>query len=321
MILVEVLGRRGDVLHRVRLDRLPATVGRAWNNDVILQDPYVDALHATISAGETGAVTIADAGSLNGLYADGTTQRVAQLPLAGMATVRIGRTMLRLVAADHPVAAAMPDLLPTGRVVRFLESKRSMAAVAVLGLVLTTLSVWLGDYRDKGGSALASGVIGVASFVLLWGGLWAFVGRLLIHRTSFWAHTTLAWLFLIIVGLWGVAASWLNFLFPAQKVVDVVGAIVVTVLFVALITKHAGLASQAPRRRRMVLGVALAAGFAGLAWLGDKATQTAGFGGDVVTIQATLKPVSASLIPASSVDQFVTSMAEVKKQIDKEGKE
>jgi hypothetical protein len=321
VILVEVIGRRGDVVQRVTIAQLPATVGRAWNNDVILQDPHVDALHARIVADASGALAIEDVGSLNGMYADGTAQRVSKLPLAGLATVRLGRTMLRIVNADHPVPAAVPDIMPTGRLARLFASPRGMLAIAVTGVALTALAVWLSDYQDKGAGALAGKVVGVVSFVGLWAGLWAFVGRLILHRTNFWAHTTLAWLLLITIGLWGSAESWLDFLFPAQQIVDVIGVMIALALLVAGIATHAGLASPAPRRRRLVFGLALAAGFVGLAWLGDKATQSSGFGDDVVTIPVTLKPLSTAMIPATSVDRFMTRMADVKREVDRLDKE
>jgi len=321
VIFVEVLGRRGEVVQRVKLVQLPATVGRAWSNDVILQDPHVDALHARIVADASGALAIEDAGSLNGMFEGGAAKRVSRLPLAGFATVRLGRTMLRIVTADHPVPAAVPDILPTGRLARLFVSRPGMFAVAALGVALTALSVWLADYQDKSAGALAGNVVGVVSFVVLWGGLWAFVGRLLIHRTNFWAHTTLAWLLLITAGLWGSAESWLDFLFPSQHVVDAIGVMIYLALVVSVLATHAGLASLAPRRRRLAFGLALAAGFAGLAWLGDKATQDSGFGGEVVTIPVTLKPLSAALIPATSVEQFVTRMADVKKEVDKKDDE
>lgn len=317
MIFVEVLGRLGDVVQRVKIAQLPATVGRAWSNDIILQDPHVDALHARIVADEAGALAIEDAGSVNGLFADGAPTRLSRLPLTGLTTVRVGRTALRIVMADHPVPAAVPDVLPTGRLARLFASPRAMLGITVLGVALTTLSLWLGDFEDKGAGPLAGNVVGVVSFVVVWGGVWAFVGRLIIHRTNFRAHATLAWLFLIAIGLWGVAESWLNFLYPGQKIVDGAGALVALALVVSLIATHAGLASLAPRRRRIAFALTLTAGFAGLAWLGDKATHSAGLGGDVVAIQGTLKPLSASLIPATSVEQFVEALSATKKDVDK----
>jgi hypothetical protein len=42
----------------------------------------------------------------------------------------------------------------------------------------------------------------------------------------------------------------------------------------------------------------------------------------VVSIQATLKPLNASMIPATTVERFVvTQMSEVKKAVDKKDEE
>ena len=50
---------------RWRLDALPATIGRALTNDVILDDPYVDAIHVRITSGGDGIPVAEDAGSMS----------------------------------------------------------------------------------------------------------------------------------------------------------------------------------------------------------------------------------------------------------------
>lgn len=54
LIHVEVLGRTGEVAHRVGLVRLPATIGRAYDNDVIIDDPYVSPITCASNASKTG---------------------------------------------------------------------------------------------------------------------------------------------------------------------------------------------------------------------------------------------------------------------------
>jgi hypothetical protein len=43
LTFVEILDKRGHVMQRLRVERLPATIGRAYTNDVILDDPFVSA--------------------------------------------------------------------------------------------------------------------------------------------------------------------------------------------------------------------------------------------------------------------------------------
>jgi hypothetical protein len=67
VIVVEVLDRRGRVRERVRLDRLPAFVGRAYMNDVVLEDRFVSPRHCAIREAESGEMVLEDLESLNGV--------------------------------------------------------------------------------------------------------------------------------------------------------------------------------------------------------------------------------------------------------------
>ena len=52
VIFAEVLDRRGQVRQRVRVERFPLTIGRAYSNDLILDDRYGCPQHARVSIRE-----------------------------------------------------------------------------------------------------------------------------------------------------------------------------------------------------------------------------------------------------------------------------
>jgi len=314
VVFVEVLGRHGDVVQRVRLTQLPATIGRAWTNDVILADPHVDPQHARLTVDEQGQLVVEDLGSVNGLFADGARDRVGSLALRDLATVRLGRTVLRVVPAEQPVPAALPVVEPDGRLALLLASPRDMTTVALLGVLLSGLSLWLGEFHGQTGRELAGDLVGLVAVILLYAGLWALAGRLIVQRARFWAHATLSWLFLLIVGVWGVVEAYLNFLFPGQRIVAATGWLLGMVLVVLLIAEQAALASAASRMRRMAFGAGLAGGMALLAWLGEKASHDSY---STVVFNAEIKPLPAALVPASSLDHFIDVTTQLKGQVDK----
>ena len=45
VIILEILGKSGRVREHVRLSRFPATIGRAYDNDVILDDQIPPGVH------------------------------------------------------------------------------------------------------------------------------------------------------------------------------------------------------------------------------------------------------------------------------------
>ena len=62
MIWVEILGRHGDVLARHRCDGVETRIGRAYDNDVVLDDPTVAAHHVRVWRGDDGRLFAEDRG-------------------------------------------------------------------------------------------------------------------------------------------------------------------------------------------------------------------------------------------------------------------
>ena len=64
---IETLARNGEVLHRHRVAALPIRMGRAYDNDFIVDDDYAAAHHAVVEAGPDGRLRLRDLGSRNGI--------------------------------------------------------------------------------------------------------------------------------------------------------------------------------------------------------------------------------------------------------------
>ena len=54
LAVVEVLGRRGEVVAREKIRSLPASIGRGFDNDVILDDEFVAPRHLQLDAADDG---------------------------------------------------------------------------------------------------------------------------------------------------------------------------------------------------------------------------------------------------------------------------
>ena len=86
VIWVEILSRHHDVLERHRCTGPEIRIGRGYDNDVVLDDPYVAPRHLRVFRGATGTLVAEDAGSANGLF----TERGP----VGRGTLRRGRVQL-----------------------------------------------------------------------------------------------------------------------------------------------------------------------------------------------------------------------------------
>ncbi len=314
MIQVEVLGRRGDVAQRVRLERLPATIGRGYQCDVILGDPLVDAEHARIALDEAGRPVLEDLGSRNGLFADGAKGRVARAAIEGVTTARVGRTLLRIIPDGASVPPALLDADSGDRLAQLLLSPRSNAVVLIAGFAAASLWLWLGGTEARAASVAGGEALAVVIASAAWAGFWALIGRANVQRFSFWPHLTLTWLFLVLTGALGALAGYVEFLFP-DSAAGGIAMLVALALAAGLFARHLGLATLLARRRRNLIAAATAASVLLLVLL---AGRIAGDASDdaTVSMSASVKPVPAWLIPAAGLEAFIVKSDGLKKEID-----
>jgi signal transduction histidine kinase len=105
MIWVEVLSRHHDVLSRHRCDD-DASIGRAYDNDVVLDDPYVAPHHVRLAREADGALYAEDLGTVNGISTGPRARRQSRVPLDGREVLHVGRTLLRVRDDGHGFAEA-----------------------------------------------------------------------------------------------------------------------------------------------------------------------------------------------------------------------
>lgn len=178
---IEMLARNGEVLHRHRAAALPIRIGRAYDNDVILDDEYAAPHHAVIEPGPEGTPVMRDLGTRNGVVHG--RKRVQAVTLSGNTVVRLGHTSLRVRPSDFPVPAELRDRTMHG----WEGLLPGAVGVALAGLV-ALLVTWLFDAEPF---ELLNYVLAPAAGIgagLLWSSLWAFLNRLFGRYTRLGRH-------------------------------------------------------------------------------------------------------------------------------------
>jgi hypothetical protein len=168
---IEVLSRHREIAARQRVTSDALRVGRAYDNDLVLDDPHVAAHHLRIARDERGRWIAEDLGSLNGLFVDGESARRQSVALDRDLTLRIGQTGLRLRASTQTV----PDEVPLKR-----ETPRWPLALACLALVfaLATLELWLGETGEPKLIRYLTSLLALAVVVAVWTTAWSVLSRI-----------------------------------------------------------------------------------------------------------------------------------------------
>ncbi len=184
-VWLEVLGRHGDVASRQRVAGPLLTIGRAYDNDVVLDDPHVAAHHLRLARADDGTWAAEDLGSLNGLFVDGERTRRERVVLGGATALRVGHTVLRLRHASDSVPPELP-----------LAQQRSpwpLAAVAVaLVAALEVLGIWLGDIGEPKLIRYLAPALASITAIALWTTLWSVLSRVFGGNARFGLHLLIA---------------------------------------------------------------------------------------------------------------------------------
>jgi hypothetical protein len=213
---IEILSRNDEVLarHRVRC-AAPGEelcVGRGYDNDVIIDDPYVAARHLRIVRDEGGVLVAEDLGSANGLVAGKDRRRVERAVLDGNATIQIGRTRLRVREADHAVA---PERIARPRM-RIWPLVLALAG-ALLGAELAT--IWLAQTGEQKPGTYLTPLLGLTLTVAAWATAWAVMSRIFSGRARLERHLLIAVSGLLALELFNELTSYGAFAFSMRELV------------------------------------------------------------------------------------------------------
>jgi len=178
VIWVEILSRQ-DVIARFRFEKDEIRIGRGYDNDVIVDDPYVSPSHLRITRSEAGLVAD-DAGTPNGTFVNGGKSKIGRLLLNGGEPIRIGRTFIRVRGGDFKVPAERIDVPSNG------AGTLPLALLSGAGVIaLEVMSSWFSEISEPKLSHYLTPLSNVALLALIWIGGWTVLCRIFSGQARF----------------------------------------------------------------------------------------------------------------------------------------
>jgi len=185
-LIIQQNRRHGRLSKFVKSTGETLTIGRSFNNDVVLSDHFIAAeqVRFNYEQGQWNLKVLDDINPvlLNDKPVDG-----------GVATIKsgdqltLGRTRLILLLSNHTVEHTRKLMLSNWRFHKGLRF-----ALPLVMLLLSALLDMFTDYQEITGKIrwgeLLGGGLTYILFIVLWSGCWALVGRLLRHSPNFFAQ-------------------------------------------------------------------------------------------------------------------------------------
>ena len=187
MIWVEILSRHREIASRFRFPGPEVSIGRGYDNDVIVDDPYVAARHLRLFRDEEGRLVAEDLGSANGTFLDGSNKRLPRILVDGQQPIRIGQTFLRFREPGHEVEPER--VAPEGSDILPVVAAFGLGA-AVLGL--EALSIWFSQVAEARALNYLTPILWACVAILVWVGMWALLSRIFSGRAHFFRNLLIA---------------------------------------------------------------------------------------------------------------------------------
>jgi hypothetical protein len=312
--VIEVLDRDGSVRHSVSVREWPLRVGRALDNELVLDDAHTAAHHFSVAPDDEGLATLTVGDSINGLQFNAQRlaagERVAVGALPPLLTV--GRTHLRLRLASHALAPeqalqasiSLTHALPT-------------LAVLVLAVVLSLVfSTYLENDPDTFVKSLGSLAIYGVLVALGWSGLWTLLSKVFTRQGHFGWHVgvlliaTLAWQLLTL------ASGLLAFAFSLPWVTDFVFVAGYVLLGAMLFFHLQAVEPHHPRRTRGFAIASVAMGIVLSLWFNHQGSDRLG---SELYMNHLFPPALRVATPVST-DRFMQDAAALQPTLDAKAK-
>lgn len=206
-LVVEVVTRSGRVIERHNIRGEIATIGRAYSNDVIVSDPYMDREHARVSVSEEGLLIES--------YDDSrittvTNESIRDTVVVSGTEAVLGRTRIRLLSKDHPVPKALTQEA-LDKFFSILAKPRFVIIGVLVFLLFTAINQHLSSFFDVESIIQVRYVLERFLVVFVIGVFWAIVGRVARHEPRFWYHLWAGLLFTLFLMFIPWLGRWVAF--------------------------------------------------------------------------------------------------------------
>lgn len=181
-LVIEFLGRSGRSQQFIKIDADSVSIGRGYQNDVVINDPYISINHLRLEKTDEGW-QMTDLDSLNGVE---VTKRVGtdQSILQSGSEIKLGRTKLRIVSDQSSMEEAKllhrleRDTSRLNQWSIFLPLFIALMAIGVYSSYINSFVPW--EWKN-----ILSLLLTLQLGTLVLAGFWALLGRFARHEAFF----------------------------------------------------------------------------------------------------------------------------------------
>lgn len=223
-LVIQTGTRHGRVAELSRSREDSFTIGRSFNNDLVLTDLHVAPQQLKLSReGETWTLSVLD--ETNPVLLNGKRVTDESPVVKSGDRLSIGRTRLSIFSEDHPVEQTRKLVLSNWLSGESINPILPVAMLLLACLIDFTLSYFEASTSLKW-EEVASDELFAAVVIVLWAGIWAITGRIVRHQHHFGLQILATVAIFVFAGLLAMLAEYIAYPFHSPSVDELTGWLV-----------------------------------------------------------------------------------------------
>ncbi len=312
--VIEMLNRNGQVTQRVPWNGSKLRVGRAYDNDIIINDPYVCPHHLELLT-ESGSRMVQDLGSVNGTYSGKKRNPVNTMALQDGSVIQLGHSELRFHLASGEVAPTRKDMTRRG-VLAWLGKPRTLLLASLVALAALAADAALVNPEQLRLLTMAGDMLYPLIALLIWAGFWSLLNRVLIHQANFQVHLAISCLGVAGLFFSTELVATLSFAFGVDDWLPWLGLFSNVVVLTAVIYAHLRYATTVPAGRQLVIATLASIVMFGTPEIGVVIARNEF--SSLPYLEPLLRPPGFRLIQGETVDGFFDQAQSLREKTDRD---
>jgi hypothetical protein len=317
-LIIEEISRGHKLLGRHKFNTNQVSIGRGYNNDIILSDPHVCPEHISIEWIENQWV-ITDLDSVNGTFLDESKHSAHRHVIKSGDVIRLGKSKIKFIFPDHQVEQSIA-FSPFEWLIDFMKHPAILFLSISLFAYVSGFLFYLNQAAELNLTQYFVRGVGATLGFALWPGLVALVSHLTKNDPRVFTQLGVSFVIFNLMWLSDVLESVLQFNLSSNWSVSWLIAIIPIALTFTLFWFNCYIGFHMTAKRRIVVASCLTALI---------------FGGSYVVAlsnkpefnyrpnyDATVMTPTFLIAPSSSVDKFITDssklFAKTKKAIEED---
>ncbi len=201
-IIIEEITRSHKLLHRHRLNKNEVSIGRGYQNDIILTDPHICPQHLSLHCLQ-GKWHLNDHGTVNGTLLENTKgKHQHHLPqeVSDGDIITLGKSQLRILFSDHKVPETIA-FSPFESIIDIIRHPIAVFISIALFLLIAGNISYLNQLTETNVSQLVVSAFSLSLLFALWPAGVALVSHLTKHDPRILAQFGISFTFFILMWL------------------------------------------------------------------------------------------------------------------------